>query len=74
MTPPVYQSQIHPSHGNLRDGIQDLEYKTSIDGRFCLRLYVYVSGLSKAVQCILHGLGGWKEEGLLTRYVKQRYD
>lgn len=57
MTRPEYQSQIHPSHGNLRDGIQDLEVQTSIDGRFCFRLSVYVSGLSKAVQCILHGLG-----------------
>lgn len=57
MTRLVYQSQTHPSHDKVRDGIQDLGYKTSIDGRFCIRLSVYVSGLFKAVKCIRHGLG-----------------
>lgn len=61
MTRQVYQSRIHPSHDSARDGIQDLEYKRPIHGRFCIRLSVYVSGLSKAVQCTRHGLGEWEE-------------
>lgn len=57
MTRLVYQSQTHPSHDRVRDGIQDLGYKMSIDGRLCFRLSMYVSGLFKAVKCIRHGLG-----------------
>lgn len=61
MTRLVYQSQTHPSPDKVRDGIQDLEYKRSIDGPFCFRLSVYVSGLFKAFKCIRHDLGEWEE-------------
>ena len=52
MTRLVYQSQTHPSHDKVRDGIQDLGYKMSIDGRFCFRLSIYVSGFVQSCQSV----------------------
>lgn len=57
MTRLVYQSQTHPSHDKVRDGIQDLGYKTSIDGRFCFRLSVRF----RLVQsCQVYSSWSWK--------------